>query len=327
MQDLLTAVVVARDEQRCITRCLDSLAEPGAQVLVLDNGSVDATRRLASKHASTPKVSSWAGEHGFASLRNRALGLVRTPWALFVDADEWLAPGSLRRLLRHLQGTGNRSQVFRLRMVEEGMPGWYESPERVVPQGLGLRFHGRVHEYLVDQDACQPYSRVLGDVVLHHDGYNPLVSQSKNKNARNHRLLLRMIAEEPGCPRWRFYQARDYLHTMTLEEVDSCLHAIGWGAQHHLPVDQIVGTMMLSAVMYSRLDVLNHLLARTAGDSRYSTERELGMITLRHLAGAEPGIQRQALADLRQRCGLAAGQVTFTSRVFDALEARLKTPC
>lgn len=324
MQDLLTAVVVARDEQRCIVRCLDSLNEPGLKVLVLDNDSVDATCRLASRHPSHPIVSSWGGDLGFAALRNHALGLVHTPWVVFVDADEWFAPTCLEWLLRHLRHASTQPQVFRLRMIEEGMPGWYESPERVIPQGLGLRFHGRVHEHLVNPNACQPYSSLLDDVVLHHDGYNPLVAQSKNKNERNHRLLLEMIAEEPTCPRWRYYQVRDYLHTMSLEDVDTCLRNIGWGPQRDQAVDQIMSTLMLGSVMHSRLDVLNRLLGLTAGDSRYSTERALCQITLEHLAGAGPDRQRQALEVLRRRCTLPEGKVTFTSRAFETLEARLK---
>ncbi|WP_194949896.1 hypothetical protein [Actinomyces trachealis] len=176
----------------------------------------------------------------------------------------------------------------------------------------------------MNPNACQPYSSLLDDVVLHHDEYNPFIAQSKNKNERNHRLLLEMIAEESTCPRWRYYQVRDYLHTMTLEDVDSCLRDIGWGPQHHQAVDQIMSTLMLSSVMHSRLDVLNRLLGLTEGDSRYSTERALCQITLEHLAGGEPYRQRQALEALRQRCALPEGKVTFTSRAFDTLETWLK---
>ncbi len=111
----VTVVVPARDEERNIRACLESLLAldyPGVEILVVDDGSSDRTpdivREVGARSAATRSVrligldeSPDADGTEWASRKSRALWRGATEaageWILFADADTRLKPDALRR--------------------------------------------------------------------------------------------------------------------------------------------------------------------------------------------------------------------------------------
>jgi glycosyltransferase involved in cell wall biosynthesis len=83
----LSLIVIARNEEASIGRCLRS-AGFADELVVVENGSSDKTadiaRRLNAKVISTPD---W---RGFGIQKNRALAAATGDWVLSLDADEWI---------------------------------------------------------------------------------------------------------------------------------------------------------------------------------------------------------------------------------------------
>src|SRR6185369_8334423 len=88
----LALVMIARDEARCIERCLDSVRAHVDEMLVLDTGSSDGTPEIARRAGA--RVASFAWCDDFAAARNAALALADADWSLVLDADEWLVSGA-----------------------------------------------------------------------------------------------------------------------------------------------------------------------------------------------------------------------------------------
>ena len=86
----VTVVVLTRDEEVNIARCLASVAWAD-QVVVIDSGSADETVPLARSLGADVVEQPWLG---FSGQREFALRLpeVRNDWVYFVDADEWVSP-------------------------------------------------------------------------------------------------------------------------------------------------------------------------------------------------------------------------------------------
>ncbi|MBI2941344.1 MAG: glycosyltransferase family 2 protein [Chloroflexi bacterium] len=82
---LLSAVVIARDEERFIGDCLDSLRWADETLVVLDARSADRTAEIARGHGAALAVVAF---ENFSQMRNQALAEARGRWVLFVDADE-----------------------------------------------------------------------------------------------------------------------------------------------------------------------------------------------------------------------------------------------
>lgn len=178
--------MIARDEARCIGRCLESARPFVDRMIVLDTGSTDATADIA--RAAGAEVERFAWIDDFSAARNAALDRSDADWNLVLDADEWIAGGA-----EALAALGDQPFLGELRIesVFEGPDG----PEtgigwipRVLPRGV--RYEGRVHEQPV---SALPRRR-LG-MVLGHDGY--AAAQRTRKAGRNERLLREELTRTP----------------------------------------------------------------------------------------------------------------------------------
>src|SRR5206468_3963967 len=71
------------------------------QLIIVDDGSSDATLRLAGLMASAdPRIEVLSQANaGVSAARNAGLRAASAPWLLFLDADDTLRPRSLRWLL------------------------------------------------------------------------------------------------------------------------------------------------------------------------------------------------------------------------------------
>lgn len=68
-----------------------------AEVIVVDDGSTDASAAIAARHA--PRVLCLRRPHaGPAAARNAGVERARSPWIAFLDADDWWEPWALERL-------------------------------------------------------------------------------------------------------------------------------------------------------------------------------------------------------------------------------------
>src|SRR5262245_31354097 len=76
----LALVMIARDEARCIERCLASVRAHVDEMVLLDTGSSDGTPEIA--RAAGARVGSFAWCDDFAAARNAALELADADWSL-----------------------------------------------------------------------------------------------------------------------------------------------------------------------------------------------------------------------------------------------------
>ena len=178
--------MIARDEARCIERCLASVAPWMDEMRVLDTGSTDATAAIAARCGAVVHPFAWIDD--FAAARNAALSFTQADWRLVLDADEWLVGGGPSLALLRAQAPAFIGQVCVSSLIE---PAGTEAPSwlpRVLPRGVAYR--GRVHE---QPDSGLPRRRLAIDIA--HDGY--LAAQMSAKAGRNRRLLERELAEQP----------------------------------------------------------------------------------------------------------------------------------
>lgn len=96
---MISAIVIARNEERHIKECLGALKWCD-EVVVIDNESQDGTASIAGKLGAKVFVyKKIASEGNFAEIRNFAISKVAdgersrtSDWILFVDADETVTP-------------------------------------------------------------------------------------------------------------------------------------------------------------------------------------------------------------------------------------------
>ncbi len=97
--------IPVRNESKNLAACLASLGDAFEEVVVVDSGSSDDTVALAKAGGATTLEFRWDGR--FPKKRNWALRnhTWRSPWVLFLDADERVTPEFVAELKATLPGT------------------------------------------------------------------------------------------------------------------------------------------------------------------------------------------------------------------------------
>jgi glycosyltransferase involved in cell wall biosynthesis len=187
MNPEIALVVIAKNEEACIGRCLDSAQGVVDRMLVLDTGSTDRTAEIAAACGASVHAFTWCDD--FAAARNRALDLADADWHLVLDADEWLDAGS--RIARESLREPHVGLV-RIHHLDDAT-GHVLTHVTWVPRLLprAVRYEGVVHEQPVS-----PLPRRRSPALLHHDGFLGL--RRAGKEGRNRALLLRCLQRDPG---------------------------------------------------------------------------------------------------------------------------------
>lgn len=99
----ITAIVITRNEEHNIARCLKSLAW-AEETLVVDSGSTDRTREIAAELGARVLEHGW---EGYGQQKNWAMAQAKHDWIVFLDADEEMSP-DLRAELEVFVGADGR---------------------------------------------------------------------------------------------------------------------------------------------------------------------------------------------------------------------------
>ncbi len=163
--------LIALNEEANLARCLESVKELAAEVVILDSGSTDATSQIAQQYSARWHHQDWLG---FVGQKNAALALAANDWVFSIDADEELSP-ELRAEIARLQLTAPpdhctgfsmpRCVLYEGRWIRHG--DWY--PDRLVRLFRRSRARfvgGKVHERL---ELSGDVESLTGE--LHHYSY------------------------------------------------------------------------------------------------------------------------------------------------------------
>jgi len=150
----LSAVVITKNEEAVIRRCLESVTWAD-EIIVVDSGSTDRTLEICRKLGAQVHVTpDWPGP---GPQRNRAIDLASGDWILALDADEWV-PEELRRDIEDaLRAPGDKAafRVPRLssycgRYMRHG--GWWpDYVSRLFRRGRARYAGGIIHDHLVPE--------------------------------------------------------------------------------------------------------------------------------------------------------------------------------
>jgi glycosyltransferase involved in cell wall biosynthesis len=148
----VTVIIPTRDEAPHIARCVRS-ALPLGPVIVVDCGSVDATREIAAANGAEVVTHEWEGH---AAQKNWALRHldIRTGWVLFLDADEYLPPETAAEIRAAVRSRAFRGYYLPRRYVFLGRElrhaWWYPDHQLRLFRREGARCEEvQVHEHMI----------------------------------------------------------------------------------------------------------------------------------------------------------------------------------
>ncbi len=149
----LSLIVITKNEDASIERCLQSAAVIADEIVVVDSASTDRTVEIAESFGA--KILQPADWPGFGPQKQRAQEAATGDWILSLDADEWIGAGLVREIEAVLNDPNAlpgyrmpRRNRFIGKIVRHG--GWWpDYVTRLYRRDRG-RFNGNlVHESVV----------------------------------------------------------------------------------------------------------------------------------------------------------------------------------
>ena len=91
----ISLCMIVKNEERVLKRCLDSVRDLVDEIIIVDTGSTDATKRIAAGY--TDKIYDFTWNDDFSAARNFAFSKATKEYIYSADADEVLSEENRRR--------------------------------------------------------------------------------------------------------------------------------------------------------------------------------------------------------------------------------------
>lgn len=150
----LSLIIIARNEEKKIARCLDSVAPWVQEIICVINNCSDKTAEIMTSYGAKVFDETW---EGFTNQKNKALNYATLPWVLSLDADEEVSPHLARSIHAFFQSSDKdyydgaywaRRTWFLGRWIKHG--DWYPDCVLRLFRREKARFcGGSVHEKIV----------------------------------------------------------------------------------------------------------------------------------------------------------------------------------
>ena len=193
----LSLCLIVKNEERALSRCLDSVIGLASEIIIVDTGSTDATRDIAASYGA--KVSAFDFSFvDFAAARNQALARASGKWILALDADEILDPASAPLILQLIAGDGNDGYYFqRLNRQTDPARSITDYVIRLFPNRPAYRYRGRVHE-TIDAAILAGGGRLLRTGIRIDHDFAPNPEARRRRNLWYIGILNEEIAADPS---------------------------------------------------------------------------------------------------------------------------------
>ena len=215
----LSLCMIVKNEERNLSRCLGSLKPLVDEIIVVDTGSMDATRDIAEIFGANVFDYQWHDD--FADARNYSLEHASGDWVLVMDADEVIADKDHEKI-RLLISSKSKSKKQAYMVVtrnytheynsvgwepndgqyplEEAGAGWISSEKvRLFPNMQSIRFEYPIHE-VVGPSLDRNNIRIeFCPVPIHH--YGKLDTQrERQKDEHYYKIGIDKLKSAPNDP-------------------------------------------------------------------------------------------------------------------------------
>ena len=197
MTEVLVSVIIpaynyAETLPRAVNSVIAQLSEAQAELLVIDDGSTDATpqvlAQLQAEHAGGFRALR-KPNGGLSSVRNRGIEEARGQYLIFLDADDEMAPGALAAVTQHITSHPET------RLVIGGHWSVFADGRRVEHEvkPLPATSRGRVRGYLLDKTVTLSN----GACAMHRDVFGPGNYPEHLRNVEDIPVFAQVLARFP----------------------------------------------------------------------------------------------------------------------------------
>lgn len=172
----ISLCMIVKNEEEVLEQCLSSVKEACDEIIIVDTGSTDKTKEIASKF--TDRIIDFKWVDDFSAARNFAFSHATMDFILWLDADDTLKKedlDKLKALKSNLDPAIDAvSMFYHYGFDEKGNPNFIFRRNRLVKRLNQFEWHGPIHEYLevsgniVQSDIAVTHNRDMKQNIPSH---------------------------------------------------------------------------------------------------------------------------------------------------------------
>lgn len=232
----ISLCMIVRDEAETLAKTLRSVANFMDEIIIVDTGSKDDTKKIASEFTS--KIYDFAWINDFSAARNFAFSKAKCDFCMWLDADDVLLDAEQAKF-KDLKATLTLETDVVIMKYDVATQCCF-SRERLVKRTRGFLWHEPVHEYLLFEGNC-----LNSDIHITHQKVKPVTH--RNLDIYEQYLSDGKLLSERGC----YYYAKE------LVQVGKLKQAIPYFEAYLLTVHGLCCTYMDSCIELA--NIYHHL--------------------------------------------------------------------
>jgi glycosyltransferase involved in cell wall biosynthesis len=204
--------MIVKNEEKHLSDCLDSVKSVFDEIIIVDTGSNDETKRIAEKY--TDKVYDFEWIDDFSAARNFSFSKATSDYIMWLDADDILPEDTRNELIKYKSEMTKDIDVVRMPYhtgFADGKPTFTFSRERIVKNCEFAVWKGFIHETIT----------MFGKIV---DFKYAVEHHKKGSGDKNRNIMLyekHIQAGEELTPRDMFYYGRElYYHNRNHDSIE-----------------------------------------------------------------------------------------------------------
>ncbi|MDD3367426.1 MAG: glycosyltransferase [Lachnospiraceae bacterium] len=209
----ISVCIIAKNEEKRIEKCLQSLVPYDFEIVLVDTGSTDRTVEIAANYTKHIYDFTWCDD--FSAARNFSLEKASNEFIFMMDCDEWITSIDAEEMIYFIQNLGTQvGVVTRQNMIRQHVSGsdseqtnyvisGCDQTERLFSRKL-YHYVGLIHEQLSPIEG-QELPCLLLQTTIGHSGYDMTDEEKTAKAVRNGTLLEKELLVNPNDP-YLYYQ-------------------------------------------------------------------------------------------------------------------------
>lgn len=184
----LSVCIIARNEEKNISKCLDSIQNIADEIILVDTGSIDNTINIAKNFNA--KIIETPFENNFSLARNKAIENASKDWIFFIDCDETIDTSQIYKFKEILD---NNKLGFKLKLINIINNKTYPSNYliRIIKNNSGFYYYGKINERLMNSLYKDNYINEIEntDLIIYNLGFDYTKDSLLDRCNRNINIL------------------------------------------------------------------------------------------------------------------------------------------
>lgn len=197
----ISLCMIVKNEENTLERCLQSVQNIVDEIIIVDTGSRDCTRQVASKF--TNKIYDFQWIDDFSKARNYSFTMATKDYILWLDADDIILPEDRIKLMNMKETLSSDVDAVMMKyntgFDSQGKVTFSYYRERLSKRSRNFKWREPVHEYLE-----------IGGNIINSDICITHAKQSGVRSDRNLQIYESILANGTKLsPRGTYYYARE----------------------------------------------------------------------------------------------------------------------